>query len=198
MVKKIYFFSATLWSALVIAGFLYLYDYMNKPGEPGSPPELLPKSVQAYQIDLPTLYFFAHPKCPCTRAGLAELSKLMSKIQGKANVNVIFTHPIGKSIEWVKSDLWEKANEISGVNIYIDSQNKFISIFKPKTSGQTYLYSNIDNRPLIYSGGITSSRGHEGDNTGSDSIANWIYKKKKFKSKFSVFGCSLFHNKDHG
>ena len=194
MIKKILLGSTVaLWLGLAGFGFTQIYHYMNKPGEPGTPPLTYPKTTQLNNTGLPKLLFFAHPKCPCTDAGIKELSKIMAKLEGKVETHIIFYHPPKMSKQWVKSTLWQKATKLKGANVLIDSNGELVKQFQPKTSGQVYLYDNNKQQSLIYSGGINSSRGHEGDNTGSNSVTNWVLHKKRVSNVFAVFGCSLFH-----
>lgn len=182
------------WVGVICLGFVQIYDYTNQPGEQGQPPLVLPQISNFEKSNLPKLIFFAHPQCPCSHAGLQELSKILSKLEGRIDTHIVFHHPKEMSLEWVKSSLWKKAKQLKGAAVTIDTDGKMVELFRPKTSGQVYLYSNGEQRPLIYSGGVTSTRGHEGDNTGSDAIVNWVLHKKVVPSKFAVFGCSLFHN----
>jgi hypothetical protein len=52
----------------------------------------------------------------------------------------------------------------------------------------------IDGR-LLFAGGITSSRGHQGDNAGLDRVLSLVRGGKAERSESSVFGCGLFDKK---
>jgi hypothetical protein len=180
------------WLLVACFGFIKVYDYMNRPGEAGEPPLIYPRVSSRLLGKRPKILFFAHPKCPCSEAALTELSKLLARLEGKVDVDIVFHRPSGSSIEWDQSNLWARAKKLNNANTLIDTDGKLVELFKPKTSGQVYLYST--SRDLIYSGGITSSRGHEGDNTGSSAILDWVLHKKLATKVFSVFGCTLFHD----
>jgi hypothetical protein len=62
--------------------------------------------------------------------------------------------------------------------------------FGTSTSGQTLLYS-ADGR-LLFSGGITGSRGHAGDNEGRDGLVALLTRAGSGRTRASVFGCPLF------
>jgi hypothetical protein len=59
--------------------------------------------------------------------------------------------------------------------------------FQTKTSGQAILYDSAGH--LRFNGGITASRGHEGDNVGLDAIADEIMRPGTGAAHAPVFGC---------
>jgi len=62
--------------------------------------------------------------------------------------------------------------------------------FGVETSGQTLLY-DAGGR-LIFSGGITGSRGHAGDNAGEAALVALLTSGQADRRATSVFGCPLF------
>jgi hypothetical protein len=44
---------------------------------------------------------------------------------------------------------------------------------------------------LVFRGGITSARGHAGDNYGADAVAEFVNTGVRSRSLTPVFGCSL-------
>lgn len=180
------------WFLVCALGFIKLIDYETRPGQLGEPPSHWPTHSQLMRSsDKPTLVFFAHPQCPCTQASMTELSKLMAHIEDQINLNIVFYKPEKYDHNWVKTSLYFRAKKLTE-SVTIDVNKQEIHLFKPKTSGQAYLYDR--NGSLVYSGGLTASRGHEGDNLGSQRIRDFILKGKDVDKKFLVFGCSLFHN----
>ena len=63
--------------------------------------------------------------------------------------------------------------------------------FGVQASGQTLLYGANGN--LQFSGGITASRGHSGDNLGRSAIVALVTTGESTTNHTSVYGCSL-HN----
>jgi hypothetical protein len=49
---------------------------------------------------------------------------------------------------------------------------------------------------LIFSGGITGSRGHAGDNAGEMTLVSLLTRGQADRSGTSVFGCPLFASGD--
>ena len=59
-----------------------------------------------------------------------------------------------------------------------------------ETSGQTLLYDRRGS--LIFSGGITSARGHRGANAGEAALVSLLASGRADRNATSVFGCPLF------
>jgi len=63
-------------------------------------------------------------------------------------------------------------------------------LFRIETSGDLVLY-DADGR-LLFHGGITSARGHSGDNLGRSAIQALLWKEPAQTASTSSFGCPLF------
>jgi hypothetical protein len=131
-----------------------------------------------------------HPHCPCTRATIGELAELMAHCQGRLTAYVLFLKPAGFSDDWEKTDLWQSAASIPGVNVIVDDDGAEARRFHSATSGQTILYDAEGH--LLFSGGITASRGHAGDNDGQSAIISLVNDGAASRTVTSVFGCPLF------
>ena len=180
-----------LWLSTVVTVMARLIDYSNSPSPSGTPPVRWPAECQVSRdANRPTLVMFAHPRCPCTRASLGELDRLMARCPGQFSAHVLFLKPAGTPEDWVKTDLWRTASVIPGVTVHCDDAGVEARRFRSETSGHTLLYSP-DGR-LMFQGGITVSRGHAGDNPGRASIAALLRNEVSNQIKTRVFGCSLF------
>jgi hypothetical protein len=181
-----------VWASLVATGLWFLLGYENAPGEAGKPPNEWP-SISRIQLGRsePTLVMLAHPRCPCTRASIGELAKIMAHSQGRLRAHVLFIKPDGFPDEWERASLWQSASEIPGVNVVSDPDGIEARLFQAVTSGQTVLY-NTEGR-LVFSGGITSARGHHGDNAGESAIIAIVTAAVPARTETSVFGCPLFN-----
>jgi hypothetical protein len=114
----------------------------------------------------------------------------MAHAQGLVNANVFFVKPREFSEEWGKTDLWNSATSIPGVKVMIDEDGVEAGLFRSLTSGQVMLYGT--NSRLLFTGGITSSRGHAGDNAGRSAILSWLTSGSAATKQTAVFGCPLF------
>jgi hypothetical protein len=132
---------------------------------------------------------FAHPKCPCTRASIEELSTLMARSQGLVDARVVFFKPEDADENWAITDSWKRASAIPGVIVQTDSEGLEASNFRATTSGQVVLY-DAEGR-LLFSGGITEARGHEGDNDGRSAVLDFLRHGKSVFTATPVFGCPI-------
>lgn len=204
MIRRIAFsLFVCLWLAAVCFGVGLLWSYNHAAGAQSAPPEHWPEGTS---IDRnaggDTLVMLAHPKCPCTRASLEELSKLMTSCKGRLTVHVLFVTPSASASDWPKTDLWTSASSIPGVTVSIDRDGRKASQFGALTSGQVVLYDASGK--LLFSGGITQSRGHAGDNAGRSAIESLVNRGTAEAGNSLVFGCPLFdpdsdcRKPDHG
>ena len=187
--NQILTFGTIFWLLAVVGGELILVRYANAPGLPAKAPVHWPGASHIHPISgKSTFVMFAHPFCPCSRASISELSKIMTHAQNRIQAVVIFITPEHHAL--AKTSLWNQAIQIPGVVVLEDQGNVESKLFGAQTSGQTLLY-NEEGR-LVFSGGITLARGHEGDNLGEKNVLN-LLNYQKGEAQSSVFGCALFN-----
>jgi len=173
-----------VWASLVLTGFAILESYANGPGVPAKPP------AQANSPrDRNRLIVFIHPQCPCSRATLSELAQLQSDCGSELNARVEIFAPASMPTEWTKGDLYRQAKSIPGVDVHLDAEGKTAKAYRVSTSGQALLYS--PEGQLVFSGGLTESRGHEGRNGSTDAIEAYVRTGHIPISHGPVFGCAL-------
>jgi len=181
-----------LWLILAGAGLWIVSEYENTPGIAAAPSAQFPVESQLKRLaGRPTLVMLAHPHCPCTRASMGELELLMAQTQGRVTTYVLFLKPPGFTDDWEKTDLWQTASDIPGVEVVQDKDGKEAVFFNAATSGQTFLY-DADGQ-LLFKGGITSGRGHSGDNAGRSAIVALLNESKAEQIETAVYGCPLFN-----
>ena len=177
------------WAAAVAVGLRGLLDYESTPGTVAAVPSAWPASQIPLAPDRATLVMLAHPHCPCTRASVGELSEIMAQANGKAVAYVLFARPAGSGADWEESDLRRSTGTIPGVTVLSDADGVEGRRFGAETSGHTLVFA-VDGR-LLFSGGITQSRGHAGDNAGKSAIAALLRGERAERAQTFVFGCSL-------
>ena len=178
------------WLFLVLLGMFALQRYKSTPSAQNDAPALWPSESQIHRsAGRPALIMLAHPHCPCTRASLAELSRLVTRLAGRLDVHVLFIRPRGVEADWESSDLLERARQVPGASVELDEAGREAALFGAVTSGDTLLYG--ENGRLLFHGGITSSRGHEGDNVGSRRIISLVTGESTESAASAVFGCAL-------
>lgn len=183
--------AAMFWLGLVSVGLVIVWGYENTPGNAAQPPPVWPvESPIPRAPDRPTLIMLAHPHCPCTRASLGELALLLTQCQGLVTASVHFYQPAGSPATWAKTDLWQSAAAIPGVSVHLDEEGATARQFHAATSGQVLLYDAAGQ--LLFSGGITGSRGHSGANDGRSAIVSLLTTGTAARRRHPVFGCALF------
>jgi hypothetical protein len=192
MRRTIVFFCA--WIVALVLGGRALLSYESTSGQVGAVPVAWPRTSKILPpSDRAVLIMLAHPRCPCTRASMAELAKIMTHVQGKLTAYVLFLKPAEAGPDWDNTSLVQKAEAIPGVKVMSDPDGAEAQRFGAKTSGHTLLFAPDGH--LLFSGGITEMRGHEGDNIGEDAIVSIVSKNADRANRSSVFGCSLFADK---
>jgi hypothetical protein len=179
------------WALAAGAGFFSLETYRAIPGEDGDAPHRLPVDSRVQRDPVrATLVMLAHPRCPCTRASLAELERIITHCQGLVTAHVLFLKPGQSPKDWEKTDLWRTAAAIPNVRVLADEEGAEAIRFGVKTSGHVVLYDASGR--LLFSGGITGSRGHQGDNPGCNTVISLLTRGRADRARAAVFGCPLF------
>ena len=179
-----------LWLTAVGAGFGLLANYQATKGAVGETPEQWPTETRVVpESHGDTLLMFVHPKCPCTRASIGELNRLVARSGGNVAAQVWFFRPAGFSEQWTRSGLWQSAGAIPGVTTHEDLDGAQARQFGAQTSGYVLLYDTHGR--LLFKGGITAGRGHAGDNAGEDALVSILAGETVRVRETPVFGCSL-------
>ena len=177
------------WCAAVVWGFGWLSEYTNTPGASAKASISWPAGATVQRDgSLPTLVLFAHPYCPCTATTVEELDRLLSHCADRVTTRVLIYSDPSLGPEWARGALWDRIARIPGVLIQEDPLGAQAALFGARTSGQVCLYS-ADGK-LLFSGGITPSRGHEGDNLGRTSVLD-ILDGCGGATTTPVYGCAL-------
>jgi hypothetical protein len=179
------------WLLAAAAGAWALASYGNTPGSNGQTPQVWPADSQIVPpSDRPILLMFAHPQCPCTRASVAELNRLLTQCRGDLAVRVLFIKPSKLPNDWTQGALWKNASAIPGVTVGMDSDGAEARRFGAESSGYVVFYDRYGK--LLFNGGITSARGQAGDNAGANVIVSLVNDRAAQLTKTPVFGCGLF------
>lgn len=180
----------SLWAIAVAVSTLALTHYSNKPGKAANAPEAWPKASNLIlATDRPTLLVLLHPQCSCSRATVAELERILSEAGDKVDAQVLFFESSSLDSTWVEGDLWDKVQQLPHVTVTRDTEGTLIRQFGGFTSGQTLLYNSKGQ--LLFKGGITAARGHEGDNKGKQALLSILSEQESETRESFVFGCSI-------
>lgn len=179
------------WAIASLGGFLALLDYSTAPGEPRaeSAVDAWPKTtslVRSQQVR--SLVVFLHPRCPCSRASVRELARLDL---GNTEATFVFFQPEGAASDWHQTDLWQCSQMFEHSRRVVDRGGAEFSAFGANISGCMMLFD--EDGALLFRGGITSGRGHEGNSESKHALAKILKSpispsEKRF---FPVFGCPI-------
>lgn len=178
------------WIAAAAFGFSALAEYGTAAGAAAEAPARWPVASTLRTAEgMPTLLLFAHPRCPCTRASISELERLMRYVQGRVHVKVVLLQPEGFSDAWTEGPLQRRAAAVPGVEVVRDLDGDETRRFGSATSGQVLLYDAAGR--LRFDGGITPGRGHEGDSAGREALRALLTGEEQDVRATPVFGCPL-------
>jgi hypothetical protein len=177
------------WGVALAGGFALMADRDSRPAPQGPAGEHWPEASRwTFDRQRPTLLMFVHPRCPCSRASLAELERILAE-QPKADARLVMVKPEGAPDDWDQSATAKAAKELPGVTILRDERGEEAKVFGALTSGQTFLYDAQGQ--LLFRGGVTAGRGHFGENSSSDKLQQLLTGSKSTGQATPVYGCPL-------
>src|SRR5215212_522194 len=98
------------WLCAVTLGMFALTKYASQPGKAAVAPRAWPAATVITQDkQRSTLVMLAHPQCPCTRASINELARLMAREKNLLRAYVLFYQPKDAPPGWAQTDLWRSA-----------------------------------------------------------------------------------------
>ncbi len=182
----------SLWAVAVGLGWTALFAYGNTAGPHGVAPARWPDDTALPRFEgEPQVVLFAHPRCPCTASGLDELAELLPRLHLPARVLIVVA---GYAELPASGSLRERAARIPGVRLFDDPGARECRRFGAATSGAVVAYDAAGR--LRYSGGVTASRAHAGDNRGAEAVLAVLRGEAPALVRGRVFGCPLFAEGD--
>jgi len=178
-----------VWLAASAGGLLALIDHSTAPGEPAVASPNWPRDAFERALTRPTLVVFAHPLCPCTLATIGEVERIATRCGDALHIEIIGLETREDAAPRAPSAIERRASAIPGGRWQIDAGGLIARSFGARTSGQAFLYDA--NGRLLFEGGLTSSRGHEGENVGASSVVALVGRGAPNTARTPVFGCSL-------
>lgn len=126
---------------------------------------------------------------------MSELAKVLQLVSPRSRPDIAFLvyRPSAKS-NWSRKRVDEAAASIAPVNVAWDDAGQEARRFGALTSGLILVYDSFG--ALRFRGGITGSRGHEGDNAGADLLEEALTSSPARRGTGGyltsrVFGCAL-------
>ncbi|WP_442484425.1 hypothetical protein [Aeoliella sp. SH292] len=140
----------------------------------------------------PSLLLFLHPRCPCSRATVHELTRVIDHLPDadRPRLTIVATLPPDATPDWRETDTVRNLLKLPHSSVVWDTDGVLANKFGATTSGTVQLYQ--PDGELLYAGGITPSRGHQGDNAGSDTLTQLLTRETSIATaSLPAFGCRL-------
>lgn len=182
-----------VWIGGVLLGMSQLWRYEITPTHAARSVVQWPTSGSLRPPSRLTLVMAAHPCCPCTRASVSELARIMARNRNAVAAYVLCYAPKITPKDWHETDLYTRLAAIPGVTVVRDEEGREAARFHATVSGQTLLFDAAGH--LRYSGGITSARGVEGDSAGQRAVLALIRGEQIERARYPAFGCSLLSSR---
>ncbi len=185
------------WLGLVACGLGALANYGATPGAVGEVPSSWPEHAAAGLTlvqDSLTLVLAVHPRCPCTRSTVNELSRALSASKEQPTIYALIFEPasddeIDPDDSFARTQIRARLSELPGVIMVRDPGSAIAERFGAMTSGHTLVYDADGS--LQFSGGLTPTRAHEGPNTGAASLVELLNGGSAIAEDAPVYGCPL-------
>jgi hypothetical protein len=180
-----------VWMAALATGFFALWRYKAAaaPADSGPPLQWPSDSTLELSRDRATLVLFAHPKCGCTHATVTELARLVARDNALMRTRVAVVRPAEVPAGWDDTELVSRASAIPGATVSRDEGGVEAARFGVIASGHVVMYDPSGRR--LFSGGLTSSRGHEGESFGTQRIHSLLTTGTADRADAPVFGCAF-------
>ena len=179
------------WLFAAGAGVWAMLQWQNDPAPKAATVTSWPANFPIpLDANAANLVMVAHPKCPCSRASLAQLVKVLTRATpASARASILFYRPANEGDQWLSDSLWTAAEGIPGLRLISDPDGEWASRLGATASGHVFLFDGKGR--LMFEGGITSGRGHEGENPGSSTICDLLAGRTPATSSTPVFGCTI-------
>jgi hypothetical protein len=188
-IKPGWLLALLFWLAMIASGHIWLLRYSFAEGATSMAPHTIPASLGLPpRLARPQFLLALHPRCPCSRATLNELAKILTRAPHASDVTVLIYKPADEPDAWMDGPLLESCRRMA-CRICPDPDGRLAASLGRLTSGGVVLY-DADGR-LRYQGGITASRGHEGDNAGERGVIEILCGRQASQKSMPVFGCPV-------
>lgn len=135
-----------------------------------------------------TLILFYHPHCPCTKTTARNLQRLLKQVPDDYRFLSFAFAPDAVADEWIESATTSMVQQM-GAEVIVDRGGDRADEFGAKTSGHVLVYD--PKGKLTFSGGVTASRGHEGECQATHELKRRLVRSSKEIFYWPVFGCSI-------
>lgn len=139
----------------------------------------------------PMLLVFLHPLCPCSRATISQLERLVVTTPPAElpTIHIVASAPADAGERWWASPLVIRACQLPNSSLVRDVDGQEAARFGARLSGTTVLFDRTG--AMSYAGGVTISRGHDGESAGLAAVARLLRDPAAHAVAVPPFGCEL-------
>ena len=183
----------SVWGLAVLGGTLAIAAYSNTPGANAETVVTWPADTDVDRsANSPTLVLFLHPKCPCSWSTLREFNRALEDSSDQVKIQIGLFCPASEADGWTDTPLTQFADQLQPGCTFIDRSAIEALRFGVLTSGHVLAFS--ESGICLFSGGITTSRGHDGENRGSLALRSICRGDNPGFLQPPVFGCPIVGN----
>lgn len=189
-------FVGFLWLVGIVVGSVFMFQHEFTPGESRPAPASLPAKFRAITPEEGqnlTLFMAVHPDCPCTGSSLEQLDRFLTRYPTEARAVALFWVPKGEqgsNTQTTDGSYWKRLNKLNTVSTVVDPQGRMAEKLGSLVSGAVVAYDQ--NGSLVFQGGLTATRGHDGPSVGFDSLVALANQEATPElCRTPSFGCSL-------
>jgi hypothetical protein len=184
-----------VWTAAALGGWYMMAAYgfgVDAKALAGVPDRWPASSSLTLDGQRDTLALFIHPRCPCSRATVAELERLQSLVSPEAlpAIRVVASEPRDADGRWSSSPLTLRASRLPNATVERDPGGVESALFAVRVSGTVLLFDQHGER--LYAGGVTMARGHDGHNAGLQAVVDLLSDRPVRSTIIPPFGCTIY------
>ena len=138
-----------------------------------------------------TVVMAIHPDCPCTRASIEQLDRLLTRYPDAVQaIGLISDRVDGEAETLRQTDYWRRLDRMAGARPVRDVAGHWAKLLGAPVSGTVAVYDA--GGALRFQGGLTASRGHDGPSRALSMLSAWA-EGASFPESVSLpaFGCAL-------
>lgn len=189
--RKIVLPLLAVWLLSIAIGLAIAIDHDTRPDATATADARWPLATQLVRASQgATLVMFVHPECPCTRASLEQFESVLQS----GGTPPLTAHIVVVGPEAETSRNAALARQIKGAKLSFDADGTEAQRFGSRTSGDLLIYDASGK--LVFCGGITAGRGHQGDNLAAAAAKSAAAGSATQLARMPVFGCSLRDSQD--
>lgn len=190
-----------LWGVTLALGLAWLAWYGTRPAPAQAMPATWPADLLGPRLGPGAeLVVFVHPRCPCTRASLAELADLRHNLErdGVAlQLTAVVYRPASAPADWAPSEhtqpdaVADAIAPLTPQRVVVDRAGALTAAGGVSGSGTVWAYAADGS--AVFVGGLTPSRGHRGITTAHAALhaALQTGRAPAVPLEYPVYGCPI-------